>query len=44
VIRKGPGGGAEARPGLLAPCDDGEGRTGSVAAGAVVEVVEMVFA
>ena len=42
--RKGPGGGAGARPGLLAPCDGGEGRTGSVDTGAVVEVVEMAFA
>jgi hypothetical protein len=44
VIRKGPDGDTEARPGLLALCDDGESRTGSVAAGAVVEVIEIMFA
>ena len=41
MIHKGLGEGTEARPGLLAPCDDGESRTGSVAAGAVVEVVAL---
>lgn len=40
-MRKGFGGGAGALPGLLAPCDNGECRTGSVDTGAVVEIVEV---
>jgi len=38
-MRSGPGRGGGAQPGLLAPCDDGVGRTGNVDASAVVDVV-----